>query len=440
MNRTKEIVYLMVLLGVLTTTVATQVKPRTIRESPVHRNSPIMVVGRELGDVSFNAENRVWGDRDWLKHLVFAVKNVSRKNIIYFEITLLIRKQGQLPASVAFPVEFGSQMTANGDSPKTAATRTVLVPGEVTKSRISDLQFSRWTRELEKYGIDEVFQVSLDIRTVEFDDGTAWYVGTNLRRDPTGERMWIPAVDTDTKKGSSPSFGWLASVVPIPAIMSICSNTTTLIPAISRNFFASTRLPTSECGYFAGIRPYNHSCSGCTDPDDYIGCDRRLDDGLLPNPPAQDPSFGELIDQLDGCRGDPNFPGGPPTCNTCPTFVRKSFQSLSGVETCNLIDDDCDGRIDEDDVCCVPGEVPFCDFPLYTNMCLKCCTLTEGGECVSPIIIDTEGDGFAMTDVAGGVNFDLDADGIAERLSWAALGSDEACPGQQREWADRQRN
>lgn len=213
MNRTKEIAYLIVLLCVLTATVATQVKPRTIREVPLHRNSPIMVVGRELGDKSFNAENRVLGDRDWLKDLVFTVKNVSQKNIIYFEITLLIRKQGQMPAAVAFPVEFGFQMTANGDLPERAARRALLAPGEIIKARVSDLQFSRWTRELEKYGVDEVNNVSLDIRTAEFDDGTAWYVGTNLRRDPTGEKMWIPAVVGDTKRKSTSSLGWLTSVV-----------------------------------------------------------------------------------------------------------------------------------------------------------------------------------------------------------------------------------
>jgi hypothetical protein len=46
--------------------------------------------------------------------------------------------------------------------------------------------------------------------------------------------------------------------------------------------------------------------------------------------------------------------------------------------------------------------------------------------CSSPILVDVTGDGFSLTNAAGGVWFDLNTNGVPERLSWTSADSENA--------------
>jgi hypothetical protein len=69
----------------------------------------------------------------------------------------------------------------------------------------------------------------------------------------------------------------------------------------------------------------------------------------------------------------------------------------------------------------------ICNSNAYTvRWCTVCDTGRQCGSCSSPVVVDVAGDGFDLTDAAGGVWFDLDSDGNAEPLPWTAAGDDDA--------------
>jgi hypothetical protein len=55
-----------------------------------------------------------------------------------------------------------------------------------------------------------------------------------------------------------------------------------------------------------------------------------------------------------------------------------------------------------------------------------CSCSGTGGDSNSPILIDVSGTGFNLTDAANGINFDIANTGTPKRISWTAMGSDNA--------------
>lgn len=113
------------------------------------------------------------------------------------------------------------------------------------------------------------------------------------------------------------------------------------------------------------------------------------------------------------------------------------------IESCHDgIDNDCNGQTDCADGSCILDEICFptpaptptptpCS-PHYLDDCpyntihnyAKCtCDVRPGS---SPILIDLLGNNFSLTDAAHGVWFDLNGNGVPERLAWTAPESDDA--------------
>ena len=68
-----------------------------------------------------------------------------------------------------------------------------------------------------------------------------------------------------------------------------------------------------------------------------------------------------------------------------------------------------------------------CDEPIEGGCTPETCPghCFQGTCTQTPVVIDVLGDGFSLTNLAAGVTFDLNVDGVAERLSWISWGSDE---------------
>lgn len=77
---------------------------------------------------------------------------------------------------------------------------------------------------------------------------------------------------------------------------------------------------------------------------------------------------------------------------------------------------------------CPDGEFPpECDPGQSIDFDNCCCVAYNGGPCLSsPVLVDVLGNGFKLTDVVGGVTFDITDNGNPQKVSWTVAGSDDS--------------
>lgn len=117
-------------------------------------------------------------------------------------------------------------------------------------------------------------------------------------------------------------------------------------------------------------------------------------------------------DGMTGCEGD---------CSDLDPFVTTECNGGGEGGTCyyqTIEDPWMDGN---DCSVCEDGRDNDCDGLIDSQeyVCWQRCT-------ISPVLIDTQGNGFDLTGASDGVNFDLNTDGTAERLSWTSPWTDDA--------------
>lgn len=370
---------------------------------------------------------RFTGKSDWVKEVTIRLKNVSGRPIY------------GLAAAFHFQIPKQKMMF------RTLLTRTrnleqePLQPSEEIELVVSDATLNRTKARMRRLGVEmDSLLASFSVDSALFSEDLMWYRGILMRRDPSEPLNWNAI---DQMQASGANRGKQSNLFKRASFATVAANRPQTTCQQQRGGIQGFQCP-GDIDLCLRIHEIGNGVPGLKSLHSSIGdCERQgvscLMDALHDR--LEDDSNCEVCPDADGDGFQAKSCGGS-DCNDTPG--EGASININASENCHDgIDNNCDDKTDEQDPCSCGGfEGPI--FQAGGGIDCSLCSDGEDNDCdeerdveefscevycwSSPVLVDVAGNGFALTNAANGVNFDLNGDGAAERLSWTVNQGDDA--------------
>lgn len=181
-------VILIALVGLSVTGHAQPSRERVIVRMPVEKNEPLTIVETKVSGQRITLGQKISANDDWLRGLVFSVKNTSDKRVLFASVELFIQQPDG--ARGMFDIFYGPWALQNRQ-PKPEEQLVGIPPGETTEISFSVQRYVGFMTFLDDTHIGpSVENVKVRFGRVIFEDDTMWTRGDQFSRDPTNPRSW----------------------------------------------------------------------------------------------------------------------------------------------------------------------------------------------------------------------------------------------------------
>jgi hypothetical protein len=182
------IIVIALVVGVSVTSHTQTAKERVIERMPVEKNEPVEIIDTRVDGQSITLGQKFKANDDWIKTLVFTVKNKSDKRILFTSIDLFLpRHEGSNPMFDLFYGNWGLQ----NRRPTSGEQSIGIAPGETVEIGLSAQRLVGFTSFLKDSHVSQSIE-KIDVRfgSVIVEDDTMWSRGAYFHRDPSNPARW----------------------------------------------------------------------------------------------------------------------------------------------------------------------------------------------------------------------------------------------------------